>query len=400
MTSDKSLEKIKDGLQKIINHELYQKYDRVIFYILTRKQGSYSTNSLRKVCGDKIAFNSSSDILDFTDLATTAANASPGSLKNVVDILGSYMRGSEVGLAAQDFDPPLEPAETLTANFLELYFPKMLYIAELLPEIFEGKKVRNQRKVVGEYVRNVKKVVPSDYEVSGGRLITFQNLEKHANPFAFLVDEGTVEPFSPSDFYSIDADHERIFKSLLRFCLQHKLYKHRVLWKHKEGLFIFLPIRDSDDIRTETWIGKKKASRTVFHRKYKDKDPDKVFSTRHFAFSTGFLIVDDQWYVSITPDWFFSYGDDYRRSAFGDVPLSGLKRMEKNRSVFDQFRFLCSWLNDLDSADLFSLDAATTPMLTFGSILELGGAPHLNEEYWEPLVIADEDIDQGRLGLL
>lgn len=400
VTSDKSLDKIKDGLQKIIKHGLHEKYDRVIFYVLTRKQGSYSADSIRNVCGEKIAFNASSDVLDFTDLATKAANASPQSLRKAVDILGSYMRGCGVGLAVQDFDPPPDPPETLTANLLELYFPQTLYIAELLPEVVGSKKVRNQRKAVRSYAREQERSVPSDYEVTGGRLITFHNLEERDNPFAFLVDEGTVEPFSPSDFYSIDADHERIFKSLLRFCLQQKLYKHRVLWKHEDGIFIFLPIRDTDNIRTETWIGQKKASRTVFWRKFKDKDPDKVLSMRHFAFSAGFLVVDDQWYVSITPDWFFSYGDDYRRSAFGDVPLSGLKRMEKNRSVFDQFRFLCAWLNDLDSADLFSLDAATTPMLTFGSILELGGAPHLNEEFWEPLVVADaDDIEQGKLGL-
>lgn len=400
VTSDKSLDKIKDGLQKIIKHDLHVKYDRVIFYILTRKQSSYSADSLRKACDNKLAFDSSTDVLDFTDLATKAASASPRTLKNALDILGAYKRGCEVGLAPQDFDPPLEPPELLTANLLEIYFPSTLYIAELVPEVLGSKKVKSQRKAVGAYVRSQERTVPSDYEVSGRRLITFHNLQESDNPFAFLVDEGTVEPFSPRDFYSIDDDHERIFKSLLRFSLQHKLYRHRILWKHEEGLFIFLPIRDADDVRTEAWIGQKKSRRTVFQRKYKNKEPSKVLSTRHFAFSVGFLIIDKEWYISVTPDWFFSFGEEWRRSAYADKPLSGLKRMEKNRSVFDQFRFVCSWLKNLDAEDLFSFDAASSPMLSFGNVLSLNGAPHLNEELWEPLVVVDDDdFEQVKLGL-
>ena len=239
VTSDKSLDKIKDGLGKIIRHGLHEKYDRVIFYILTRKQGSYSAQSIDKAADDKIAFDVSADILDFTDLATKAAGASPRSLKKAADILGEYTRGCGVGLAEEDFDPPQEPPETLAANLLEVYFPQTLYIAEILPEVFDGKKVRNQRKEVGSYVRKQERSVPSDYEVSGGRLITFHSLEESNNPFAFLIDEGTVEPFAPGDYYSIDADHERVFKSLLRFSLQHKLFKHRIKWEHNEGLFLF-----------------------------------------------------------------------------------------------------------------------------------------------------------------
>ncbi|OQW85549.1 MAG: hypothetical protein BVN30_00740 [Proteobacteria bacterium ST_bin16] len=401
VTSDRSLEKIKDSLGKFINHKLYEKYDRIIIYILTRKQTSYSKDTINRICGGKIGFDVDADILDFTDLATKAANATPKTLKNTVDILGTYLRGCDVGLAEQDLDPPEEPSEILTANMLELYFPQTLYIAELLSEVFESKKVRNQRKQVGSYVRNLERSVPSDYEVSNGRLITFHNLEDRNNPFEFLIDRGTVEPFHPKDYYSIDEDHERVFKSLLRFCMQQKLHKHRVFWDFRERIFIFLPLTDSENVRTETWIGQKKATRTVFERKYKRNEPKKVLSTRHFAFSLNFLTVENEWYVAITPDWFFSYGEDYRQSAFSDKLLSGLKRMEKNRSVFDQFRFLCSWLRDLDADDLFSEDAATFPHITFGQTLEFSGSRSLNEDLWEPLVVIDDgDSDQGRLGLL
>ena len=303
VTSDRTLAKIKDSLGTIIKYKLHEKYNRFIFYILTRKQGSYSQDSINKVCQGKVIFDAASDILDYTDLATEAASALPQNLKRTVDILGAYSRGCEVGLAEQDFDPPEDPAEMLSANLLELYFPQTLYIAEIVPEVFgrkKGKKPRYQRKQVRSYITDHEQVVPSDFEVNGGRLITFHNLEDQDNPFSFLIDEGTVEPFQPGDYYSIDADHERVFKSMLRFCMQQKLHKHCVSWQFKEGIFIFLPLQDSDNERTETWVGQKKATRTVFVRKFKKNKPNDVLSTRHFAFSVSFMTIGSGWYVSIT----------------------------------------------------------------------------------------------------
>ena len=392
VTSDKTLEKVKVSLNTIIKHGLHEKYDRVIFYILTRKQGSYSETVIKEICEKKLTFDVSSDILDFTDLATRAATAEPQRLKRAVDVLRAYMHGCDVGLADEDFDPPQEPRETLSANLLSVYFPNTLYIGELLPEVFDGKKKRNQRRAVGQYIRSVNKSVPSDYEVSANKLITFHHLQDKDNPFSFLVDEGTVEPFDPADYYSIDEDHERVFKSLLRFCLQHKLYRCRVFWQFRERIFIFLPIGDADNVRRITWTGKKRATRTVFERKFNRNQPDKVLSTRHFAFAVSFVSVESEWYVSITPEWFFSYGDGYRRSFYyGDKLISGLKRMEKNRSVFYQFRFLCAWLHDLDTDDLFNEDAASSPQLTFGQMLDLHGGRYLNEDLWEPLVVPADD---------
>ena len=391
VTSDKSLEKVKDSLKTIIKHRLHKKYGRIIFYCLTRKQGSYSTTHIKKICEKKLTFDVSSDILDFTDLATRAATVGPQSLKKAVDVLRAYMLGSDVGLADEDFDPPKEPPETLSANLLGLSFPNTLWIAELLPEVLDGKRGRYQRKAVGEYVRSIEKSVPSDYEVSANKLITFRHLQDKENPFSFLVDEGTVEPFDPADYYSIDEDHDRIFKSLLRFCLQHKLHRHRVVWKFRERLFIFLPVKDDDNVRRIKWTARKKATRTVFWRKYNRKQSDKVLSTRHLGFAASFQAIDGDWYISITPEWFFSYGDDYSQSAYGDKLISGLKRMERNRSVFDQFRFLCAWLNEVDADDLFTEGSASSPQLTFGPIKELHLGRYLNEKLWEPLVAPDED---------
>lgn len=401
VTSDKSLDKIKDALGKAVQHRLYEKYDRFIAYILTKKQASYSATALSAVCGEHIQFNARYDILDSTDLSTKAAAADPKKLKAALEILLSYTRGSAVGLADEDFDPPEEPQEQLGTNMMEVYFPPKLFIAEIVPEILGGKKGRkilNQRKAVKEYTRKNDQPVPSDFEASAGRLITFHNLEAEDCPFRRLIDEGTIEPLAPSDYYEIDADHERIFKSLLRFTLQQKLHKHNVMWQHHEGKFIFLPHKAHQNKRSERWVGQKASSRMVFERKFKTAKKDEVLSTRHFAFSVDFLRLGEGWFVALTPDWFFSYGDEYRRSFYGDKPLAGLKRMEKNRAVYDQFRFLASWLEDIDTEDLFSEEVGKTPSVSFASPLKLFGGRALDEQLWEPLHAPPEDDMQERLG--
>ncbi len=403
VTSDKSLDKVKDTLRKVINHDLHEKYDRVIIYNLTTKQTSYSESAIAGICGENLRFDVRSDILDSRDLSTRAASAEPQKLKAALDVLLAYTRGVEVGLADEDFDPPSDPKEVLGTNLVEIYFPPKLFIAEILPEVLKSKKgrnVKNHRKGVKDFSRECGQGIPSDFEASGGRLITFHDLDSHDCPFRYLIDEGTVEEFAPIEYYQIDEDHERIFKSLLRFMLQQKLFKQDVMWQHHEGKFIFLPRNPTQKKRTEQWTGQKISSRMVFERKFKTANRDEVLSTRHLAFSVDFLRADDGWYVALTPDWFFSYGDDYRRSFYGDKLLSGLKRMEKNRSVYDQFRFLASWLESIDREDLFSEETSNVPTISFASPLKLAGGRSLDEQLWEPLHDPAEDQLQERLGLL
>lgn len=399
VTSDKTLEKIKETIKKIVSERLYERYDRFYVYCLTQRQDSYSQASIDKECDGKLSFDAKADVLDYRHLATKAANVEPAALKKVVDILGAYQRGCDVGLAEQDFDPPVKPEETLSTNLVELYLPSNLYIADVRPEFLtgeSGRAVRNQRKSVAEKFRNLGRPLPSDFEVSAGKLITFRDLENSNGPFAEVIEDGTAEPLGPDEYVKIDENHERVFKSLLRLCLQQKLYKHRVQWQFKDNVFIFLPRKDSDNTRSESWIGQKKSTRTVFEKKFKRDKPAEIFQVKHFAFSVNFLLIEGGWYMSITPDWFFSWGNDYHRSPYGDKPLSGLKRLEKNRSIFDQFRFLSAWLRDIDEEDLFSSTSKSAPSITFGKALELKGGRYLNEGLWEPLKSLDgEDVGQG-----
>ena len=57
ITSTPGIDKVKDTLQKFADYELYKKYDRVIIYVLTERQKSYSEAACKSIIQDRFAFN-------------------------------------------------------------------------------------------------------------------------------------------------------------------------------------------------------------------------------------------------------------------------------------------------------------------------------------------------------
>ena len=121
VTSEKTIDKIKASLKTFIEHNLHKKYDRVIFYILTEKQGSYRQTSIDKVSQGKIEFNVSRDILDKTDLAIKAANADQKILKRAVDILFGYTQGCIDVTCDQNLDESENRLRQYRENFCSTY---------------------------------------------------------------------------------------------------------------------------------------------------------------------------------------------------------------------------------------------------------------------------------------
>lgn len=396
VTSTSSLDKVKNTLEIFIRERLYERYDKLIIYVLTRKQNSYSQGAINKILAGKFNFIVDEDIHDFQDLCDKSISTEPKKLQVAVNELKAYLRGVDIGLADEDTDPPLEPREIVTFNLIDLAFPSELYIGELKQEILfnkSGRKRKNIREAVRNFGQELGIRFPSAYIVHGGRLITFFNLEIDNNPYSKLIENGTIECLSSKEFYEIDEDYERVFKALLRFSLQQRLFKEYVTWYKNENQFVFLPKPDDGDIREESWMDKRMSTRKVFERKYNKKDISKIFYQKHLAFSVDFVRFDDDWNISITPTWFFSYGENFEKSGFADENISWLKRQETNRSVFNHFRFLSAWLRDIDEVDIFSIGEARDDFLSFGKILTVHGHPNLDETLWASLPDEIDHVD-------
>ncbi|MCR8561606.1 SMEK domain-containing protein [Mucilaginibacter sp. BJC16-A38] len=68
VTATNSLEKVKSTLTKFIKYGHSKRVDRVLVYVLTEKQKSYAQDAIDKIVKGKIPFNTSTQILDATDI--------------------------------------------------------------------------------------------------------------------------------------------------------------------------------------------------------------------------------------------------------------------------------------------------------------------------------------------
>lgn len=399
VTGTATLSKVKGTIGKFLKHGLGGSFDRLVVYVLARKQESYSQEAIDKAASPRLSFDGARDILDFRDLLERAVHLEPVRLAAALRVVEAYNRGVPAGLAEEDFDPPQDGPEEAKLNLVQFFFPRTLYLADILPEFLKrptGPRLKTNRDVVRHHGRERGRILPSDFYVYSNQLLTFHDLNDERNPFAWAVDAGTIVELAPHEFYGADEAQERVFKALLRYALQVKLYRERVLWRHEEKLFAFMPLQDEDLQRVIAWQDLKRSERHVYERKLSKKDEDKVFTQKHFAFGVDFYHLDGQWHVSLTPDWFFSYGSEFKSSRYASGSISWLKRRENNATIEQHFRFLVSWLRELDAEDMFS-QADKRPNVSIGDPVSVQGLPSLPDDEWLPVQPAELDSETAAL---
>ena len=389
VTATASLDKVKDTISAFLKHEMQRRYSRLIIFVITGRQNSYQQQSIDSIIGSRMAFDAREDIMDCETLAVTASKAKPYRVHLALSHLTTYLRVPASDLTIEDFNPPNSPQEELWTNLIPIRIPDTLYIADLALDRDQRRMV--DRRSVRRWFSSPSAPLPSDYEVRNKQLLTFRDLSQHS-PLERAIDPGTVTPLSPQEYYEHDQDQERTFKSLLRLVLQHYLYQRHVRWSHEDHVFFFCPREPGQMERTEKWFGHRSATRTVFQRRMQSTDPTKVLSTKHLAFAVNFLLLSKDWHLVVTPNWFFSYGDDFARSPFAHEQLSRLKKMEKERSVTDVFRFIASWLSSSSrTRDLFSHERHDFSFIKFGEPICMAGGRPLDDNSWAPVPLKDVD---------
>lgn len=68
ITATPDLKKVKHTLTKFVEHKLYEKYDRIIIYIITERQQNYSDKKINEIIQGKLSFDVKKDILDYRDI--------------------------------------------------------------------------------------------------------------------------------------------------------------------------------------------------------------------------------------------------------------------------------------------------------------------------------------------
>lgn len=408
VTATASGNKVQATIDGFMDHGLHHTYSRLIVYVLSEKQKSYSVKTNHFKAEGGFRFDPKADILDYRDLLKLIAGFQIDKVERIRHLLEANFGDPKTLYAMGTAGPVVPRVERIHLNALRVSFPTTLYIAELIPQeqdedgdsVSSASRKRSRsrpRELTRKALSKLGLKFAADWELHGNNLITFHNLEDPELPLSKVIDLGTVTSLSPEEFYGIDVNQERVFKSLLRKCLQQKLYRRGVGWQDREALFFFME-ENGQDKRVERWEGEKWTERTVFERTRKNTNPEETLYCKHLAFGVQFKLLDGDWYLAIKPEWFFSW-DGYKPSYYGADKIEWLKRKENNMHVYNHFRFISYYLTHREPSDLFQ-QPKEYPYLTLSGVAPFDG-PFLDDERWNPpgddsLDLDDRDSTAGQ----
>ena len=340
--------------------------------------------------------------MDYRNILEKIADFQIDKTRQIQNILEANLGADKTLLILQTDE---QFTERVHLNLLELFFPQTLYVANLsIDKRRASPSSKNKRGRYGqssprEVVQNALKLrelkFGVDWEYYQNQIVTFHDLGDDDLPLSQIVDKDTVTEFAPEEFYSIDDNQERVFKTMLGRCLQQKLYHQRVLWQNEDKLFIFADV-DGEANRYEQWEGNRQSKRLVFERVMKDKKPDEILHCKHFAFRTQYKRFGRKWYLLIKPEWFFSF-NGYQRSFYCSRNIDWLKKQENNSQVFNHLRFIVYFLKHDKQTEFFD-NRRTYPFLLFGQLLSFDSALALDDNDWNPPRI-EEEGDSGQMSI-
>lgn len=87
ITATPGLEKVKETLRKFREYQLYKKYDRLIIYILTEKQNSYSDDKINSIINNTFPFCVKQDIWDWRNILEEVSKFQIDKTRKVENIL-------------------------------------------------------------------------------------------------------------------------------------------------------------------------------------------------------------------------------------------------------------------------------------------------------------------------
>jgi hypothetical protein len=368
VTSSTDIEKVKSTLEQFKKRNYKNSFDELYIFMLRNKQKSYSQDAINKVIEGDIRFDVKEHIIDPGDILAAITGlrlpAQERMLQEFRTILG------DVEASVKELNSPENVPYILVSNLIKLTPPGALFVAELcidkeniLAAARRDLNYKGKRPNKHLLVRLALQIAGLDchgWALYENRIFSFYDMEEEP-AFRYIVDIGSIEELMTEDISQHElVEYQNLFKHLMKNTLRDQLRAFNVSWSKQQNQFYFLPNDRDSDRRMEEWVGKKSSKRRVYERKYQTKDPSKVAFFKHLSFDISFLDVDEQWYATISPSWFYTR-NLYKRNRFHDDLLSKQKRLEHNHSIRDQVRFIGYFLAN---------NRSETDLISFGELVE------------------------------
>jgi uncharacterized protein DUF4365 len=274
---------------------------------------------------------------------------------------------------------PAPKHERLISNLLTLReFPQSIWVADTsyskpqqLWPLLDGSRPR----------------VSDDWLLHESKVVSFQDLS--AGPWASICDQGTCEAFSSREWaFSLDADRRRRFVELLNRTLKDELYPYVRYWPRAE-CFAFSATLESAPLKSGYRSLSRRSSMTVVAKYSKKARDGRIFTwLRHLGFRRQFRLLEEQWYLEITPTYVFTW-DGVHLDRFHEQRLKTIKAIEKNRAVLAAIVFWSDYLKTRQ--DL--LYSSSARKLKFGDLMEAELDVGIDDVAW-----SSKDADDAGLG--
>ena len=353
VTSTTNIEKVKKSLRVFLEQGFESNFDELYLLILTEKQKSYSQSAIDKITSDKFNFSVKSHIIDLSDLLATITSMRLTAQKRMLHEFKLILGDIDGYMQFTTLDQPEQ--KLLTTNLAEITFPDEIYVSEVAIDFKDTlerakaelgfKKRKHNKKTLIKLAMVLNGSVFDGWAFHEGKLFTFVNPE-YDERLQSLVDTGSIEQLNTTDLNQSEfVEYNNIFKELLKSSLKDEMSNFAINYNNSERCFYFLPVNEEDDFRKQDWIGKKKATRTVFEKKMNTKVTDKVLYFKHLSFDMSFYNIGIKWYCLIVPSWLFTY-NRYKKSFYHEKHLSQQKRLDTSGTVRNLTRFIAYFLSE------------------------------------------------------
>jgi Domain of unknown function (DUF4365) len=274
------------------------------------------------------------------------------------------------------FVPPMRSGELAHLNLMRIILPEDLFVAE--------SPFKSGRDAVPTLVGHDGRYF--DWMIRGRRFVSFRNprgtgVEKIVEPES--IEAVGTEHVALSD----DPEDEVIMIELLRRTMEEQ-FAGDLAYDKETRAFHFRPPEPLVSREYRYRSLKEMTSATVVQLYPDRKKPDRLNNVRHHAFAPRFERIGDDWYVSITPTFFFSENGS-RPHRFASILLAGKKRLDRNGSVRGQVLLWRHFLAHNDAGEdrspsLFNLEPANGPeeLLSFESLEPVMMEAAVPEDAW------------------
>lgn len=285
--------------------------------------------------------------------------------------------------------PPLGGGEEAIVNMLPIELPREIFVSSTPYAGTQATAVLFDHDDAPRF----------DWVIHGGSFWSFH--DPRTSSCQHIVDVDQVEAIDTAHLaFHDDISGQHSFAFLLKQTLRHQV-RDDLWWSKDRKILYFKALKANEPRKFAYEASKNKAEAEVVNVAVSKKEEGRVDFVRHHAFEPRFELLEGQWYLIISPTYFFTT-NGFTPHSYPAALLAGKKRMDNSASLRGQVimwhRFLTR--RERAPADLFGGKDDEEPRLKFGEPPTIALETRVPEDVWgAPKKKSDDPDDQERLAV-